>query len=285
MILEGLHEKEIFTEQYPFRLVVNALEDFQYPLHWHNAIEVVYNTNGICSLVTAGTEYCLDEGDLLLIPSGEIHEITSRTKDGKRYFIQFNISYLDGFGGINDIKPFMEKVIKISAVEDAVLHKSIENCVCQLISEYEKREYAYALSLNARIFDLLVIISRSLAAKSGLSGDTAKSRIMMGLNQINRAFEYIEKYHSSEITLKNVADAVGFSEYHFSRLFKEYTGLNFHKYLNIYRVKQAEKLLRNSDLQITDIALESGFSSLVTFNRTFRKIKGCPPTFYRKSGM
>jgi len=285
MILEGLHEKEIFTERYPFRLVVNTLEDFQYPLHWHNAVELVYNTKGICSLFTDGIEYCLDEGDLLLIPSGEIHEIASCTKGGKRYFIQFNISSLDGFGGINDIKPFMEKVIKISAGEDTALHNSVENCVNQLISEYEKREYAYALSLNARVFDLLVIISRSLAAKSGLSGDTAKGRIMMGLSQIDRAFEYIEKNYPSEITLKDVADAVGFSEYYFSRLFKEYTGQNFHSHLNTFRVRQAEKLLRNSDLPISDIALESGFNSLVTFNRIFRKIKGCPPTFYRKAGM
>lgn len=285
MILKGFHEKEIFTERYPFRLAVNTLEDFQYPLHWHNAVELVYNTQGICSLVTAGTEYYLDDGDLLLIPSGEIHEITSCTKGGKRYFIQFNISSLDGFGGINDIKPFMEKVIKISSCEDAALHRSVENCVYQLIGEYERREYAYALSLNARVFDLLVIISRSLAAKSGLSGDTAKARKMIGLSQIDGALEYIEKNHPSEVTLKDVAAAVGFSEYHFSRLFKEYTGQNFHNYLNAYRVKQAEKLLRNSDHQISDIALESGFNSLVTFNRTFRKIKGCPPTFYRKAGM
>jgi AraC-like DNA-binding protein len=285
MILEGLHEKEIFTEQYPFRLVVNTMEVFQYPLHWHNAIELVYNTKGICTLIAAGMEYSLNEGELLLIPSGEIHEISSCTKGGKRVFIQFNISALDGFGGISAIKPFMEKVIKIGAGEDAQLHGSVENCVSGLISEYVRKEYAYALSVNARVFDLLVMISRSLAAKSGLSDNTARSGKMIGLSQIDHAFEYIEKNYSSEITLKDVSNAVGFSEYYFSRLFKEYTGQNLHNYLNTYRVKQAEKLLRNSDLQITDIALESGFNSLVTFNRIFRKVKGCAPTRYRKAGM
>lgn len=285
MILEGLHEKEIFTEQYPFRLVVNTIEDFQYPLHWHNAVELVYNTAGICRLNAAGTEYQLHEGDLLLIPSGEIHEISSCTRDGKRYFIQFNISALDGFGGINDIKPFIERIMKISRSGDNTFHTAVERCVTELICEYEKKEYAYALSLNARIFDILVLISRSLAAKAGLSDNTGNGRKIAGLSKINRAFDYIEKNYPSQMTLKNVSNAAGFSEYYFSRLFKEYTGQNFLSYLNSFRVKQAEKMLRSSDKQIADIALEAGFNSLVTFNRIFRKVKGCSPTLYRKAGI
>ncbi len=112
MILEGLHEKEIFTEQYPFRLVVNAEEDFQYPLHWHNAVELAYIVKGVCLLSTAGVEYSLGEGDFLLVPSGEVHEFLSCSTGGKRFFIQFNITTLDVFGGINGVRPFMEKVVK-----------------------------------------------------------------------------------------------------------------------------------------------------------------------------
>lgn len=285
MILEGLHEKEIFTEQYPFRLAVNTLEDFQYPLHWHNAVELVYNAHGTCLLNTAGVEYPLGKGDLLLIPSGEVHEILSCSKGGRCYFLQFNIASLDGFGGINDIKPFMVKVVRIGSDGDPELQKSVEKCVVELIREYENKEYAYALSRNARIFDLIVLISRNLAVKSGIAGGAGKSRRIAGLEQINDAVEYIKRNYPSDITLKDVANAVGFSEYYFSRLFKDYTGRNFHNYLNEYRVKQAEKLLRSSDMQISDVALESGFNSLVTFNRIFRKIKGCPPTIYRKAGM
>lgn len=285
MILEGLHEKEIFTEQYPFRLELNKVDGFQYPLHWHNATELVYNASGVCRLNAAGTEYQLYEGDLLLIPSGEIHEITSCTRDGKRYFIQFNISALDGFGSINDIKPFMKKIIKIIKTDDTTFHNAVERCVAELISEYEKKDYAYALSLNARIFDILVLISRSMAAKAGLVDSTNCDSKIAGLSKINLALDYIEKNYPTQITLKDVSSAAGFSEYYFSRLFKEYTGQNFLSYLNSFRVKQAEKLLRSSDKQIADIALEAGFNSLVTFNRIFRKVKGCPPSLYRKAGI
>ncbi len=287
MILEGLHEKEIFTEQYPFRLEMNIINDFKYPLHWHNAIEMVYNADGICKLSIAGDEYQLHKGDILLIPSGEIHEISSCTKDGKRFFIQFNISALDGFGGISDIKPFTERTIKISGSDecDPTYHRAVEHCVTELIREYERKEYAYALVLNARIFDILVLIARNLSTKEGSSNSVRSGKKMAGLQQINRVFEYIEKNYPSDISLKDAAKAAGFSEYHFSRLFKESSGQSYIAYLNSYRIKQAEKMLVNSEKPVLDISLECGFNSLTTFNRTFRKIKGCSPTFYRKAGL
>lgn len=283
MILEGLHEKEIFTEKYPFRLVVNVTEEFQYPLHWHNAVELVYNTSGLCRLNVSGTEVTLNDGDLLLIPSGEIHEISTCSKSGQRCFMQFNIAALDGFGGINDVRPFMENMIKISIDTEPELQIAIEKCVIELIREYEKKDYAYALSLNARVFDIIVLISRNLAQKAELNDARDASKKIAGLKQINRAFEYIEKNYPSDITLRDVSTSAGFSEYYFSRLFKEITGQNFLNYLNSYRVKQAEKLLKYSKNPILDIAMESGFNSLTTFNRIFKKVKGCSPTFYRKA--
>lgn len=283
MIIKGLHEKNIFTEQYPFRLVVNTEEEFQYPLHWHNAVELVYNEVGLCRLNVSGSQVSLSNGDLLLIPAGQIHEIIECSKNGKRYFIQFNIASLDGFGGINHIKPFMEKLLRISRDDGSQLQSSLEKCVLELIAEYEKKNYAYALSLNARIFDIIVVISRHLAEESGYLSATHKPRKRTAMRQINKAFEYIQENYPSDITLKDVSSSVGFSEYHFSRLFKDYTGMTFLSFLNSCRIKQAEKLLRQSEKPILDIALESGFNSLTTFNRIFKKYKGCSPTFYRKA--
>jgi len=282
MKLEGLHEKEIFTEHYPFRLVENTADEFNYPMHWHNAAELVYNAEGTCVISVSGDEYSLSSGELLLIPQGEIHEIISCSRNGKRYFIQFNISTLDGFGGINDIKPYMQRIIKISRDTGPELQDSVEKCVIDLIREHERKDYAYALALNARIFDIIVLIARSMARSADNSENTAVRKIA-GLQQINKAFEYIEQNYPLHLTLKDVSNAVGFSEYHFSRLFKEYTGQSFLNYLNYYRVKQAEKLLKSTERPVLDIALESGFNSLATFNRIFKKLKGCSPTYYRKA--
>ena len=105
---------------------------------------------------------------------------------------------------------------------------------------------------------------------------------VFGLEKINNAFVFIEKNYREEITLKDVSKAAGFSEYHFSRVFKEIMEKNFHCYLNEFRVKKAEKLLMKNDITITQVAYDSGFNSVVTFNRIFKVIKGCTPSIYKK---
>ena len=45
MILEGLHEKEIFTEDFPFRIALNTEINYHYPSHWHKAVELIYSVN------------------------------------------------------------------------------------------------------------------------------------------------------------------------------------------------------------------------------------------------
>ena len=58
-------------------------------------------------------------------------------------------------------------------------------------------------------------------------------------------------------------------------------GCTFYDYLINQRIKAPEVLLTRDDLSITDIALQSGFSSISTFNRTFKLKKGCTPGEYR----
>ncbi len=78
-----------------------------------------------------------------------------------------------------------------------------------------------------------------------------------------------------------MADLAGFSKYHFSRLFKNFTGLSFYKYLNKKRIEHAEELLVDPSLSITEVALQSGFTSLSAFIRMFKQIKDCTPTEFR----
>ena len=78
-----------------------------------------------------------------------------------------------------------------------------------------------------------------------------------------------------------MADMAGFSKYHFSRLFTQYTGHTFCDYLNMRRIRAAESLLSGDDLTVTEAAMQSGFSSIATFNRVFKSFKNCNPSEYR----
>ena len=59
--------------------------------------------------------------------------------------------------------------------------------------------------------------------------------------------------------------------------------MTFYNYLIAQRISKAELMLANSDLRISDIAMNTGFSSISTFNRIFKTAKGCSPNDFRKS--
>ena len=98
---------------------------------------------------------------------------------------------------------------------------------------------------------------------------------------IRRAKEFIVENQAEDLSLGQVAKAVNTSVFHFCKMFKKATGLNFTEYVSRVRVEKARNLLLNPNLRISEIAYEVGFQSLTHFNRVFKKITGQSPTDYR----
>jgi two-component system response regulator YesN len=101
-------------------------------------------------------------------------------------------------------------------------------------------------------------------------------------HNLQQALNYIHNNFSTDISLDQVADTAGISKYHFSRLFKEMTGLTYISYLNRIRIEQAKKLLNDDALSITDTGYAVGYSDLTHFERIFRKLTGTTPSQYRR---
>ena len=71
-------------------------------------------------------------------------------------------------------------------------------------------------------------------------------------------------------------------DYHFARLFKQFTNISYYDYLNQRRIMEAQNLLCDPSLTITEVAMRSGFNSLATFNRIFKAQKNCTPREYKQ---
>lgn len=101
------------------------------------------------------------------------------------------------------------------------------------------------------------------------------------MKKFNDLLDYIDMHYAEDLSLESMADHIGFSKFHFSRLFKQYTNLTFSDYLNYRRLKAAEELLVNPALPIIEVSLRAGYTSISTFNRLFKQIKHCTPSEYR----
>ncbi len=284
MYVDGLHEKGIFADGFPFRLEVNTFDNFDYPVHWHAVIEILYIEKNHFNINVNNKEFKLDEGDILFIASGDTHGFSNRNNNGKRIFIQFDSSSLSTFGNNNIIKALISSTFKIS-IKDVPFQESIKEHILSIIENYSKKDFGFELFISARIHDIFAIISKFLADKINLENNTGNIKKMQGMDKLAEAFKFIEANYMNDISLSDVAKAVGFSESYFSRMFKDITEKNFILYLNEYRIKQAELFLMASNMSIADIAYAVGFNSIVTFNRSFKSIKGCSPSVYKKIGL
>lgn len=89
---------------------------------------------------------------------------------------------------------------------------------------------------------------------------------------------YLEANYNRDISIQDISESVGVSRYHLSRLFKENTGMTLIDYLNKLRFKKAEILIKNTDLNINEVAKLVGFNNISYFNRKFKQIFGITPS-------
>ena len=100
---------------------------------------------------------------------------------------------------------------------------------------------------------------------------------------IDEIDECILRQEDDALTLKELSRRMGYSESHFSRKFREISGMQLRDYLRWRRLAFALKALRDTERGILDIALDYGFSSHEAFTRAFREAYGLTPSAYRKN--
>jgi AraC family transcriptional regulator len=100
--------------------------------------------------------------------------------------------------------------------------------------------------------------------------------------RLQRVLGYIDASLNREIRLEELAAQACLSPFHFSRLFREATGLSPHRYVIDRRVQAARQELARRNLSLAEIALEFGFGSQANFTRVFRKATRLTPGQYRE---
>lgn len=102
------------------------------------------------------------------------------------------------------------------------------------------------------------------------------------LKLFNNVKSHISDNIDDNINLDELATKAGLSKFYFCRRFKEITGMSPYHYLIHCRMDKAKKLLKSSNLSITDIAFDTGYDNLSNFIRTFKKMVNITPKQYRK---
>lgn len=136
------------------------------------------------------------------------------------------------------------------------------------------------LEVQARPFDLLYHFFRRVQElEEGRSGRLKLTRV--DCERLEAARSFIERYYSQPLTITRIARHAGMSETKLSGTFKERFGCTVMGYLTHTRMERARHLLRDSELAITQVALEVGYEHSGNFSTAFRRMYGLTPRAFK----
>jgi AraC-like DNA-binding protein/mannose-6-phosphate isomerase-like protein (cupin superfamily) len=133
-------------------------------------------------------------------------------------------------------------------------------------------------------FNVLNQLSRR-SVRTTLCSELFSSHLLgdIHLTRINQIIEFVNNHYTRSIELKEVAELVSMTVPSFCRWFKRTMNVSFVTYLNQCRVEYSARLLLSTHMQISKVAADSGFDSISSFNRAFKKVKGASPSVYRRN--
>lgn len=250
-----------------------------YPSHWHTPIEIIMPIKNSYTATCVDKEYHLREGDIILICPGTIHSL-SAPKDGERIIFQIGVSALRELKEVDTILSLLSPCVLITPEKYPEIHQTLHDLILEIKEEYFADGFFSETFIYSKFLTMLGLIGVNYTSSADQFRQNV-SRQQEYTDKFLSVCDYISAHCTEDLTLEQVAETAGFSKFHFTRLFKQFTNVSFYKYVNQKRIALAETLLADSRNSITDVALGCGFSSLSAFIRMFKIIKGCTPTEYR----
>lgn len=250
--------------------------------HWHPECEIQYYIEGHRSFFIDEQEYHAQAGSLVLIKPQSIHHTYSH-----KHLYHDRILLLleaDKFKAVsnylgNDLVAFFEDyhgLIQIPFDQQETMHQLFKNIAEEVI---EKKQ-GYQQFVGVKLIELCLMIQRMQERK--LVVGPLKTAGQVSDIRIDQIKQYIRGHLATRLSVQQIAEDFHIDQSHLCRLFKNATGYTITEYANIYRVKEAQRLLEDTDISLTNIAILTGFHHITYFNRVFNKYTETSPLQYRK---
>ena len=266
---------------FPLKQYITTLSD-RYPSvsgHWHDEAELTLITKGSCTYHVHLETYDVGEGDLLFIPPAELHSINvapngymqSRTYVFHMDFLGTNSADICA---LRYLTPISRHTIVLPCIirKEHPAYPRLMELFQEMDRVYKETPPGYEMVLKALLLCVTAVLlpyKETESMRPQLEDEhTEKLKLVL---------EYIGEHYSEELSIPQLSRLCFFSEYHFMRFFKKYTGISCLEYIKNLRLEKAASLLAKGGKSVLDISLSCGFSNLSYFYREFKKKYGMTP--------
>lgn len=270
---------------------------FEMDPHIHNEFEIMYVAHGKCQVFcieadrtdrsnnnnnnNAKIEFLLKEGEYIMIDCNIPHQlVVSRGTPCRVLNLEVALSQDSSLITLDtlmnqspSVDDFFHNPAPFYKASDSngSLHSIITALQKQLKDTSDIKENQ--IQSNLLLAQFMIELSRQR-----FIGNNKK----LGNIYVQRSLTFCEEHFDGDLTIDKIATAVGISNAHLQRCFKESTGLTIIEHINQLRIDKAKLLLETSTLPVVDIAINVGFNNRQHFTHTFIKYVGCSPAAYRK---
>lgn len=270
--------KETGMEFFPLNSQPNVMEPLP---HIHEAIEIIWITEGTFQVHINNRQYHCAPGDLVLFRSNTIHFITTDSQPIHKYYVlkvrpelffelasQNNaIDYILRFALTSDNS-------KTIWSGDSPLASDIAVLFHKIIAESSTPTPCQDLAMKLYAGQILMHLLRDIIKNESTSQPLVSSH---AAPEVYRAIQFINEHYAEDIDARLCAKQMSLSYSYFSRSFNNITGKSFREYLNGVRINHAQLLLATTSLSVTQVAMECGYNNVSYFISVYKAITGQTP--------
>ena len=281
-MLSEIHGSNLFQNNE--NVYINFHEGSDPFIHKHDFIEISYVVKGRGIHYLGNSQFEIEQGDYFIIDTGVSHGYKD-FEEMTIYNCIFTADFLDtsmlGVKKFHDLlHHYLFKYLVLSDVSRITESKFRANTVIhdlfmEMHEEYTGKNNGYIQILRMNILKLLILTLRNNNAY-GLRLPNQQN------DSYNKIIRYITENYAKPLTLKSLAKQLYVSPEHFSRTFKDYTGISVWNFIKKVRIDKAQFLLLNTDMSICEIAEAVGYCDEKHFSKIFKEMTSSPPSKYRK---
>lgn len=283
-------QKEIKSHgsyEFPLRISHERLSWFDtgsFPWHWHTEIELTLVLEGNMAYQVNEHLYRLEAGDGLFCNTNMLHTGHRLESEDCHYLsVTFHPRLLYGYGSSILQSKYVEPILKDKSLSSLHFHSRepwMEEVLYQLRCIYqleETRPDSVEIRMQICLLDIWRLLYENVETRTAVAGQGKDTE------RIRRIIGYIQAHYTENITLDELAAQVHLCRSECCRMFRRYMQETMFDYLIRYRLEQSLTLLRNTSLNITQIAQQVGFATPGYYSRLFKGVMGCTPVEYRRT--
>ena len=283
MYFELKENKPHGTKDDPFSTyhIENAGRSFQIPVHWHDEFEIIYVRSGFLTVSISGESYIGKTGEAFVVSPGNLHLMGSQSGTVDYYTFLFPLKYIsfrtDDMLDEKLLEPLNSGHLMICPRVNDTAKELCE----QLIKIYEAKNDESESKITTQVRTKIILLQFILEMwKKGLVIENDTS----GRNTVEKEIvSYIQQNFTGKISLREFGEQFHLSEKYISRYFKEHFHITLSQYVTYLRLEHAKQLLQDTDIPVTDVAMQSGYQNVSYFIRSFQKAYAVSPLKYRKN--